>query len=142
MKTLTNYTSNLIFIQYSCIIKDLEKAHDEEDEEEEDDDDDDEDEEIVEPYHISYHHNQAYDFDEPPLPVIPSPTIQTALALKSHPNNQLENSDLNQFRIESIEAHNNYRSRHDVQPLMHSDELSIYAQYWAEYVVNKNFSLF
>jgi uncharacterized protein YkwD len=62
------------------------------------------------------------------------------LVLKSHPlpNNQLENSDLNHFRIEAIEAHNDYRSRHDVQPLLHSEELSIYAQYWAEYD-NKNY---
>ena len=115
-------------------VLDLEKAHEEEDEDDDDEDDDEEEEEeLNEPYHISYH-NQGYDFDEPPMPVIPSPTIQTALALKSHP--QLENSDLNQFRIESIETHNDYRSRHDVQPLMHSDELSIYAQYWAEYVKN------
>lgn len=49
-----------------------------------------------------------------------------------------ENYDLNQFRMEALEVHNDYRSKHYAPPLQYSEELSQYAQYWAENMAKVN----
>lgn len=52
-----------------------------------------------------------------------------------------ENTDLGQFRMDAVTTHNEYRSQHNAPPLQISDELSAYAQYWAENMAIKG-SLF
>ncbi|RNA36102.1 Golgi-associated plant pathogenesis-related 1 [Brachionus plicatilis] len=49
-----------------------------------------------------------------------------------------ENYDLNQFRMEALEVHNDYRAKHYAPPLQYSEELSQYAQYWAENMAKVN----
>ncbi|XP_022899798.2 uncharacterized protein [Onthophagus taurus] len=43
-----------------------------------------------------------------------------------------EECDCNQFRLEFLKAHNEYRNNHGVPPLTLSDEICDYAQEWAE----------
>jgi hypothetical protein len=37
-----------------------------------------------------------------------------------------ENGDLNQFRMDALASHNEYRERHNAPPLQYSEELSVY----------------
>ncbi len=86
------------------------------------------------PVKIQHHENYpANSNEEAPLPVIASP-----ISSDDFPPNQISftpnpsNEDLKQFRMDAIEAHNDYRVKHQVKPLAYSEELSIYAQYHAE----------
>lgn len=49
-----------------------------------------------------------------------------------------ENVDLNQFRMESLASHNDFREKHNAPPLQYSEDLSMYAQYWAENMAKTN----
>ena len=49
-----------------------------------------------------------------------------------------ENYDLSKFRMEALETHNDYRAKHYAPPLQYSEELSQYAQYWAENMAKVN----
>lgn len=52
--------------------------------------------------------------------------------------NSPDNYDLSQFRMEALEVHNDYRAKHYAPPLQYSEELSQYAQYWAENMAKVN----
>jgi hypothetical protein len=49
-----------------------------------------------------------------------------------------DNYDLSQFRMDALAAHNEYREKHNSPPLQYSEDLSMYAQYWAENMAKTN----
>ena len=69
--------------------------------------------------------------DGTPLPVMPDAVSTPALGLRA-------NDELSQFRMDSLQSHNEYREKHNAPPLQYSEDLSMYAQYWAENMAKTN----
>lgn len=121
----------IVFIYYSKhepiepnrLFSDLEKQHKEENGQDENENDSGSEEEDDRLNQILYH-NSAFDKnEEAPMPVIADAIL---------PPRSASNDDLDLFREEAMQIHNDYRTDHGVHPLLHSEELAIYAQYWAE----------
>ncbi|CAG9804966.1 unnamed protein product [Chironomus riparius] len=47
-------------------------------------------------------------------------------------------SNVSEFQVQCLKAHNEYRSKHKVTPLKLSKELCSYAQEWAEHLASKS----
>ena len=69
--------------------------------------------------------------DGTPLPIMPDAVATPAMGLR-------QNDEVNQFRMDALQSHNEYREKHNAPPLQYSEDLSMYAQYWAENMAKTN----
>ena len=69
--------------------------------------------------------------DGTPLPVMPDAVATPAYGIRA-------SDEVNQFRMDALQTHNEYRSKHNAPPLQYSEDLSMYAQYWAENMAKTN----
>jgi len=69
--------------------------------------------------------------DGTPLPVMPDAVATPAIGIRA-------SDEVNQFRMDALQTHNEYRSKHNAPPLQYSEDLSMYAQYWAENMAKTN----
>lgn len=70
-------------------------------------------------------------------PVASPPTRQAPTASSPHANRNLgSDSVTDRFIQEALNAHNTYRKKHNVEPLVHNPELSTIAQNYAQYIAN------